>query len=176
MRLRRLLWIVAALAAAALVHVATIHLVPIVLMRVAMSRMAAEAGVNRAGFAPRADEESRAVVRPSPDLLYSSCVFDVSEAPLRVRAEIPAGTYWSISFFAANTDNFFKLNDREMPGGSVELVLARRGQRFELPPGARRIEAASDRGIVLTRTLVDDESRLAELDRARRSFTCEPMR
>ena len=166
-------WLVALVLGAAAVHVAVVHAVPWVIMRIAMRGIGAAAGVNVAAFPPRADENARAIVRPSPDLLYSTCTFDVSAQPLRLTAEVPADTYWSISMFAANTDNFFKLNDREAEGGRVDLVLARQGERVALPPGARRVDAPTARGVILTRTLIAEESRFEELDRARRAFKCE---
>jgi len=172
---RWLPWIAAALAGAALVHVATVRLIPWLVMRRAMEVIAGTAGVNAAVYAPRADENARAIVRPSPDLLYSSCAFDVSERPLRLRAQVPPDTYWSISMFAANTDNFYKRNDREAGGAAVDLVLALPGTAVALPAGAQRVDAPTARGIVLTRTLIADEARLDELDRARRSFTCAPL-
>ena len=45
-------------------------------------------GPNRALHAPRADANARTVVRPSPDLLYTVYVFDVSERPLRITAPV----------------------------------------------------------------------------------------
>ena len=59
-----------------------------------------------------ADENARAIVRPSPDLLYAGCAFDLADGPLRIQATVPRDTYWSLSMFAANTDNFFVVNDR----------------------------------------------------------------
>ena len=56
-------------------------------------------------FNPPVDADSREVVRPSPDLLYSGCPFDLSAGPLRVTAVMP-DTYYSISAFGDNTDNF----------------------------------------------------------------------
>jgi uncharacterized membrane protein len=169
-------WIAAALVAAVAVHLLAVRAIPWVLMRIAMNRIGALSGINTPGFAPRADENARTIVRPSPDLIYSTCVFDVADGPLRITAEIPRDTYWSLSMFAANTDNFFKLNDREAKGGRVDVVLAKQGAAVAAPPGTLVVETPTFRGIVLTRTLVDDDARLAELDAARRSFTCAPMR
>lgn len=172
---RWLPWIAAALAGAALVHVVAVRAVPWLIMNAAMSRIGALSGINTTTFAPRADAGARGIVRPSPDLLYSTCVFDVSEQPLRITADVPPDTYWSLSMFAANTDNFFKVNDREAKGEHLDLVLAAAGDPVALPPGAKLVETPTFRGIVLTRTLVDDDGRLATLDEARRSFRCVPL-
>ena len=168
-------WTLLGIAGAALVHVATVRLLPRIVMGIATAGMARVAGFNAAVYPPRADATSRAIVRPSPDLLYAGCAFDVRQHPLHIRAEVPRDTYWSLSMFAANTDNFFVVNDRQAASGVVDVVLARPGSAVELPDGARLIEAPTWCGIVLTRTLVASEQRLGELEQARRRFSCEPL-
>jgi len=167
-------WLLATCVAAVAVHVAVVYAAPHVIMRIAMRRIAAESGWNSALFGPRADAAARTVVRPSPDLLYSTCVFDVTQRPVRITADIPKDTYWSVSMFTANTDNFFKLNDREV-SGRIDLVLAKAGTAVSLPAGARLVEAPTALGLVLTRTLITDERRATELDQARRAFACAPL-
>ncbi len=172
---RALPWVGAVLVGAALVHVVAVWAIPRVIMLGTMVALARQQGCNVAVYAPRADETARAVVRPSPDLLYSLCVYDVADGPVQITADVPRDTYWSVSMFAANTDNFFVLNDRQATGGRVALVLAPPGAAVEVPDGAVRVDAPSTRGIVLVRTLVSDEARLAELDAVRRTFRCGPQ-
>lgn len=168
-------WLLLALVVAVVAHALTVWLVPRVVMRIATQTMAEREGFNRAVFPPRADENARAIVRPSPDLLYAGCAFDVAAGPLRIQAVVPADSYWSLSMFAANTDNFFVVNDRKASAGTVDLVLAAAGTQVALPAGATLVEAPSTRGIVLTRTLIASAERLGELDEARRRFTCAPL-
>jgi uncharacterized membrane protein len=168
-------WLVGAVAGAIVVHAVVVLALPWAIMRVAIGGFAARAGDNTAIFPPRADETARAIVRPSPDLLYSACAFDISSGPVRITAQVPSDTYWSVSLFAANTDNFYKQNDREAHGAAVDLVLVKQGTTVALPPGATLVQAPTSRGIVLTRTLINDEAHLAELDQARRAFTCAPL-
>jgi uncharacterized membrane protein len=172
---RALPWIVAALAGAVVVHVLTIRLLPWAIMRYTMGILAHERGTNAAVHPPRVDEASRAVVRPSPDLLYSACAFDLADGPVRVTADVARDTYWSVSMFAANTDNFFVVSDRQTTAGRVDLVLARPGTAVTLPAGAVRVDAPTMRGVVLERTLVIDEARFPELDAVRKRFTCAPL-
>ncbi|MBY0279199.1 DUF1254 domain-containing protein [Candidatus Binatia bacterium] len=168
-------WLLLALVVAVVAHVSTVWLLPRVIMRIATNAMAAREGHNRAVFPPRADETARTIVRPSPDLLYAGCAFDLASGPVRLRAVVPKDTYWSLSMFGANTDNFFVVNDRVAQGGAVDLVLAPPGAKVALPAGATLVEAPSMRGIVLTRTLIASAARLGELDEARRHFTCAPL-
>ena len=77
------------LATAILVHLLVVWATPRLIMNRLMSGPAAQAMNmrNQAAFPPAVDATARRVVMPSPDLLYSVCVFDVSAGPVRVRAE-----------------------------------------------------------------------------------------
>jgi uncharacterized membrane protein len=155
------------LAVAAVAHLATVATLPQLINRYVLGRLAAQAGgYNIAVAAPRADATARWVVRPSPDLLYTICVFDVSQQPLRVTAPVQ-GSYVSVSGFDMDTNNFFAINDAELapgPDGSkrFDLLVARAGAP-DAPPGA--IAAPSARGLILFRSLITDEAQLEELQR-----------
>ncbi len=125
-------------------------------------------GYNVAMPAPKVDASSRTVVRPSPDLLYTACVFDVSEHPLRITAPVQ-DSYVSVAGFAADTSNFFSLNDAQVqPDGQgqkrFDLLLMRHG-RVHPSTTARVIEAPSDRGLILFRSLITRESDLPRLQK-----------
>jgi uncharacterized membrane protein len=122
---------------------------------------------------PRATWRSRSVVRPSPDLLYSICVYDLGEVngALRVSTHDMPDAYWSVSVFDANTNNFYALNDRQAQTGSADFLLMAKGARI---PNARLpvVAAPTSRGIVLFRTLVDDERGVADIDAKRHHTDC----
>lgn len=164
---------------AALANIATVAALPWLINAYAMHQMAALAGgYNRALPAPRPDARSRTIVRLSPDLLYTSCVFDISEHPLRITAPVP-DSYVSISGFAANTDNFFALNDREVQVGvdgkkRLDVVLTR-GEAANLPAGARVITAPSDKGVILFRTLITRDADLPRLREFQLQQRCDPL-
>jgi uncharacterized membrane protein len=117
---------------------------------------------------------SRSVVRPSPDLLYSAASFDVSKAPLKISAQIP-DTYWSLSFYAANTDNFFVTNDRDLDSEKAEFLLVSPNAPVPESGHAKVVVAPTERGAVLIRLLITDESRVKELVRLQRLAVCEPV-
>jgi uncharacterized membrane protein len=155
------------------VHLVTVAAVPSLIMSRVMAAIGGE-GSGRILFSDRPDETARRVVRPSPDLLYSICVYDVSKNPLRITTGAPTGTYWSVSFFADNTDNFFVFNDTKAQGKSGTILLIGRGQQLPAQEGAAMVVSApSPRGLVLFRTLISDEARLPEIDRQRREARCE---
>jgi len=167
-------WILATLAVAAAVHAASLYAIPRLIMWRTMTAVARERGVNAMGFGKRSTAESRGVVRPSPDLFYASCVFDLDKAggALRVHAKGMPRTYWSVSAFAANSDNFFVTNDRKQGSDSVDFLIIAKGAFVD---GTRLpvVVAPSNRGIVLFRTLINDETHVAEIDAARRNAGCE---
>jgi len=165
------LWIALTLLVAAAVHLATVWYLPHAIMRVALSRMGA---MNAIHFQNRPDEHSRGVVRPSPDLLYSACPFDLSKGPLRVRAPVPNDTYWSVSAFDADTDNFFARNDRQADG-VVDFLIVDPSYRGPIE-GLKAISSPSKRGLVLFRVLIDDEKDLAAIDDLRRQAQCSTFR
>ncbi len=166
-----LFWLGVTLAIAAAVHVGSVYLVPSAIMRLATARMG---DVNAIHHGKRVDAESRGVVRPSPDLLYSTCPFDLSDGPVHVTAPVPPATYWSVSVFDADTNNFYVRNDRQIRR-SVDFYLARKGKAAGIPAGARIVTSPTARGLVLFRTLIADEDRFAEIDAARRQATCASL-
>ncbi len=167
--------VVIVLAGGAVVHWAAIAYAPDLIMARVLS-VRAQQGVGTIAHGERSTAASRQIVRPSPDLLYSTCIFDVSQRPLKVTTAAPSDTYWSVAFYAANTDNFFVLNDRQAQEKPATIVIVGRGQTL-LPQGENVIvvSAPTDRGLVLFRTLINDDTREADLDQQRRAAKCEGM-
>lgn len=143
------------------------------IMTQAMERFEVLGGVaNEEGHAPPIDETARSVVRPSPDILYSGCLFDVSNGPMTVTAPAPSdGGYASVSFFDNRTNNFAVVNDRDMEGGVVTYTLAARGQAS----GEGVIEAPTDTGLILYRRIWADPEAFEATDTDRRRFDCSPI-
>lgn len=171
----RLLWITATLVVAVLVHIATIYALPRAIMARALDKLGTP---NTMHVGRRPDASARMIVRPSPDLLYSTCPYDLSKGPLRVTARVPHTTYWSISAFDSATNNFFVRNDLQIAGNSIEVLLVRPGKPWpRLDDAVERIVlfAPSDRGLILIRMLIDNEAHLAALDAFRRHASCETV-
>lgn len=164
-------YLIGALVIAAVAHFAAIYATPRVLMNTAMTRLSVpvggRTGVNTFRLGARVTPAARAVVRPSPDLAYSACVYDLSHGPVRLRVT-PWRDYWSLSLFAANSDNFYVLDDREARDG-IEITLVRAGAAAPRD-AANVVESPSVRGIALIRRLApspdtyDAVSRIAPND------------
>lgn len=168
-------WGVFTLILAAIIHWASVAYAPDIIMSRAMAAIGAKS-TNKISHGERATAASRRIVKPSPDLLYSQCVFDVSRRPMKITTAAPTDTYWSVALYASNTDNFFVLNDTQAKGQPTTIVLMGAAQNVPpQPEGTIVVTAPTPRGIVLFRTLINDDAREAELDQQRRAAKCEPM-
>ena len=167
----------AVLAIAAAVHALAIWAVPRAIMGRVIGSVAAEGGAGPL-LPPPIDARARRIVLPNPDLLYALCAYDLGAGPLRVRASPGEPGYWSIALYAANTDSWFVLNDRQASGRPVDLVVTAPGAGAVAPPGgALRVESPSARGLLLMRVLLTGEAgQRAAAEAARRSLRCETLR
>jgi uncharacterized membrane protein len=162
------------LVAAAIGHVGLVLFVPHFLMNIAITRVSQDGTrINQFLFGSRTTQNSRGIVRPSPDLAYSTCAYDLTGGPLLIEAApSPNQGYVSISVFAANTDNIAVFDTSQSPDG-IRFVLARDGQAT--PPGVKVVISPSARGIVLDRRLAPNAELFAAADAARRSDKCQVL-
>ncbi|HRE61115.1 MAG TPA: DUF1254 domain-containing protein [Micropepsaceae bacterium] len=164
----RMLILVIAIAAAT--HVIVLQLAPSLIMDIAMERIVAS---GQPSFAPRANENSRAIVKPSPDLLYAACSYDLAKGPMTITTTPPSDTYWSAAFYTAETDNFFVMRDGPAVASGVTFIVYGAGTPLaEAPAGAILVESPTRRGLMLMRSLVNDDAREGEIDAARRKTVC----
>jgi uncharacterized membrane protein len=151
---------------------------PYLIMSRTMSRFATKAGgLNAAVSTNLPNASSRDVVKPSPDILYTACAFDISDGPVLVGGT-PSQAYWSMALYASNTDNFFVINDRQAEGKPVFVVIATERMRDRIPPEQRSlkvVEPPSDKGIVLFRYLVLDRQDLAKTKEAQKTAVCRRL-
>ncbi len=148
---------------------AAIAYIPYGLMNVAIDRLG-QGGVNTMSHGNLATPARQPVVRPSPDLAYSSCPYDLAAGPLAIDVTPVPGRYSSLSIFDAATDVIFVRNDVEAAGKPFRIILAREGQA--VPAGAQIVRANHDRGIALIRLLLKDPAEIGKLDTVRRQSSC----
>jgi uncharacterized membrane protein len=169
-------WLIAGLIGLLLGGVAyamAIRATPGILMSSAVGRVAKAAGMNAMFFGPLATDEARTIVRPSPDLAYSSCPFDVSKGPVLIDAMPVAAPYWSLSVFDAKTDVAFVRNNAQAGGRPIKVAVLKAG--MTAPAGYEPVPVEGDKGVALIRILVADRSAFGALDAARRTSRCAPV-
>ena len=158
------------LGVATLAYQGTLLATPFALMRVAAAKAGKGFPVNQFAFGPMTTAENQTIVRPSPDLSYSLCVFDVSKGPVLVRSEPIPGHYWSVSIFDARTDVAAVRSDRDTRGTPAMLALVKAGQ--VAPAGYQAVPVRYDKGVVLIRILLADKTEFAAIDALRRKSFC----
>ncbi len=160
-----------AIVVAVIAHLAFIYAVPNVLMGVAIERLSA-GGFNRWRVADRVGPDARTVVRPSPDFAYAACPYDVGEAPVRIHVAAWEA-YWSLSLYAANSDNYYVIDDREARNG-VDVIVVRNPR--DAPDDATRVAVSpSRRGIALIRRLAPTRPEHERAVQAARSDICAAL-
>lgn len=148
-------------------HAATLHFAPGVIMARAMEMLAARGvALHRFTTPERVTPQTQSVVRSSPDLYYALCRYDLSNPGTQVSVRMGDWPdYQSLSFFAAQTDNFATIRGtgREM---AVRL----------LPPGSTAAEGAivspTAKGVILVRRLAPDAERFAAATAAGKADRC----
>ena len=149
---------------------ATLVAAPDALMQLALQRVAKAGGENRFSHAPLATAASRAIVRPSPDLAYSSCPFDLSKGPLLIDAVPVLAPYWSLSIFDTHTNVALVRNGIKAAHKPFRIAVLASGQ--SAPAGYEPVHVDGTRGIALIRILIDDRARFPAVDQERRATTC----
>lgn len=144
------------------------------LMEGAVRRLSLRAGLNTMSYGQLATPANQPIVRPSPDLAYSSCPFDLSAGPLLIQYVPVAGRYSSLSVFNARTDVVFVRNDEQAGGKPVRIAIAREGQK--VPAGVETVRVGYDRGIALVRLLLAEPAEIAQFDAIRRQSNCATIR
>lgn len=139
------------LACAVAAHFAVLQFAPGLIMSRALDELARRGVALHDFTAPqRITPQTQTVVRPSPDLFYALCRYDLNNPGMELvvrMAEWP--DYQSLSFFDSGTDNFASLR------GTDKAVTVRL-----LAPGSAPQEGAiispSAKGVILIRRLAPD--------------------
>ena len=152
----------------------TLYRVPIKLMDGAEQRLLSirTSGPNTFHHGRAPTHKARQIVMPSPDLVYSSCVYDLAAGNLVIAGQLPPeGHYWSLSLYAHNTDNYFVLNDRELPARSFEIVVRGEGGGSS-PAGVTTVASPTRTGIALIRMIQRKAGDLAVIQASQQSIRC----
>ena len=143
------------------------------LMEVAVRRTAADTGFNKMRYNALATPENQPIVRPSPDLAYAACAYDLKDGPVEVTMAPVPGRYSSLSVFDARTDVVFVRNDQQAKERTFQIVIAREGQA--VPAGKDVVRVGYDRGIALIRLLLNSPSEIQSLESLRRQSSCRQI-
>lgn len=159
---------------AGIIHLIIVICFPSIVLRIAHRKISERAGgVNVVIHNTPTTAANNPIINSSPDLLYSACAFDLSKGPIRFRAKVP-DSYWSISGFDAETNNFFSVNNEQARSKDFELVLVGPDGSSKVNGNVRMVKAPTTRGVVLFRTLVPEANKIEGLIRTQKMAVCTP--
>jgi len=133
-------------------HFFTLQMAPSVIMTKAISAMGDRGiPVHKFVLSKRVTPETQSIIRSSPDLAYSICLFDLSNGPVLVR-----GTRWdgyaSLTIFDSVTDAVYIISLDTTDGGSSGSVLLTTDSELQ-PKDHPTATLKKPKGIALIRRL-----------------------
>jgi uncharacterized membrane protein len=160
------------LAVAVCVQVVVLYAIPRMIMQSVTARADARVGLNRPMHLPMVTDEARDIPLPSPDLLYSTCVLDISKGPVAVTVT-PGEAYLSLAVFDMRSDNVFVANDQSARGEPIRLLVASvDGAVPATPAGVTLVRLPGTRGLLLLRGLAATPALREISERARQTLRC----
>ena len=118
-----------------------------------------------------ANSDTRGLKRPSSDIMYSICTYDVKYKPLIITSSIP-DSYWSISFYSNNTDNFVTLNDHDIENNYLKIYLAGVNSEPKKVSNGIVVVSPTDTGYALVRMFVGNGENLQNLKDIQETLNC----
>ncbi|MEO0342436.1 MAG: DUF1254 domain-containing protein [Pseudomonadota bacterium] len=119
---------------------------------------------------PKITPKLRSIVRPSPDLSYSVCLFDISTRPITLSVPRSSG-YGSLSVFQADTENVFV---GSLDGdGTLEVTVSLEGQTDTLQENAVTLNSAI--GIALVRRIATSQEAYDRSVELTSTSSCAPV-
>jgi len=159
-------------------HIAFIYTYPYIIALSRYLETRNEVKVNEAYHQAPIDASFRKIVRPSPDILYSACVYDISELDLLIEAKVPNFTYWSAAFYSMGTDNYYTINNRAVHE-NITIILTTSKEKCSSLKNARGVicvVSPSARGIVIFRIFIPNSSLLPELIEYQKTIKCTQIK
>ena len=121
-------------------------------------------GYNRMVVRPLPDATARDIVRPSPDLLYASCLYNLNDGPLLIEAPIP-DRFWSMQFYQMNTDNYAGISnqrDQRHRAGTVANVTLVGSRDDPADYEGEVVQSPTGRGLILLRASASGDRALQQ--------------
>ena len=178
--MKRLLYsLVIGLVIAGIVHIVVILIIPSYAARDAWTKLATAGGSWQFTVVAQGNQSQSILPLVDPSFSIAACRYDLSEAPLQVTAEGELA-FWSVAIFDRRGNNIFSFNDRTAVEGQLSLLVMNPVQRArlrkdapDLAKDAVVVETSVNRGFVLIRALVEDESWRGTVERFLRDAKCE---
>ena len=114
------------------------------------------------------------VKAPNPNAIISRASYDLRDGPVRIRGQLPEGTYWSLSLYGDDSVALVSLNDQEIGTRRVDHVLIHNSMNPDDIHGmnaAQAVPGRSWRGYAVLRFLVPTPESYEAVRASQLSFT-----
>ncbi|WP_108683216.1 DUF1254 domain-containing protein [Methyloceanibacter sp. wino2] len=177
------LYIALAVVLAGLIHVVAVLTLPVLAPRDAHARLAALGPTNTIIQLPPLKPGQQVMPNMAPDVRYAMCLFDLSDGPVHLRANIP-DELWLIAFYTPIGENFYTVVGADMKRGNVDLVVTTGDQSVadatgDSPEALENllvVNSPANKGIALIRAPLAGPSRSFEAQRALEAAYCGQQR
>jgi len=175
------LYIALGVVLAGLIHVVAVLTLPMLAPRDAHARLAALGPANTMIQLPAAAPGQQVMPMMAPDVRYAVCRYDLSNGPVRLRAEI-ADELWLVAFYTPLGENYYAVIGADMKQPVIDLIIATKDQTVaevgvDAPEAFDNVVVVSSpvvEGIALIRAPLAGPSRGAEAERALKATYCGP--
>jgi hypothetical protein len=127
------------------------------------------------GIARLATPESRTVVAPNHDTLYSVSQLDLSTGPLVVDAPATRGRYSVLQLLDAFSNAFAYVGSGAERRRNATVVLVPPGWQGELPAGVRVVRSPTKLVWLIGRTLAEDDADIVDAGRLMGAYALTPL-
>lgn len=173
------LYIALAVVLAGLIHVIAVLTLPVLAPRDAHARLAVLGPSNTMIQLPATKPGQQVMPNMAPDVRYAACLLDLSEGPVRLRANIP-DELWLIAFYTPIGENFYTVVGADMKGGNVDLIVTTEDQTLsdatgDSPEALENLVVVNSpvkKGIALIRAPLAGPSRSGEAENALKDTYC----
>jgi hypothetical protein len=149
---------------------------PLVVSIRTLQRLGGLIGVNRLLWQNSlAGPQSRIIVAPNRDTLYSVAVLDLRSEPMVLTLPRVDDRYYTYQFLDAWTESFAYIGTRATHGRAGTWVITPPGWDGELPVGADQIAASTPQVFLLGRFLVYDEADIANVTTISEQSSLRPL-
>ncbi|MEP3421635.1 MAG: DUF1254 domain-containing protein [Erythrobacter sp.] len=111
--------------------------------------------------------------RANPDSVVTIMAYDLSSGPVRVSGETWPD-YWSLSLYQHNSDNYFVVNDRQLPTSEFDFAISLPEHSVD-ETSVQRIDAPTAKGVMLIRRFVKEEADMAGILENQDRMQCGPL-
>jgi len=181
-------WALALVFGTVAVHLVTLLATPAMAPNSAYRRLAEDLPLGEVRLLPRATPDSPGPPLSDPFAFLAACRFDLSEGPLRLRAQADGDHPLSVSVRLANGVILYSGADNQTPHGRFNILIVTRAQgeaideardamgeaeRAALEADELRLVSPDAKGFALFRLLALREGEAATFGAQRAAYTCK---